>query len=308
MMLFHRDFKKFSGGHLKVWHYFNHVHTSRTFTPKVYFTERSCWNETNPWHQCGEILPTWSPTDADVLFIGGTDWNALPIEERDNSPIPIINIVQGLRHADATNPLYEFLSHRAIRVCVNLKIEEALRTIPTVNGPIFHVPMGLDLTELPLPGITKYDVLIAAVKSPKLGRQLQMKLQRPGRKILLLTENLSRSEYLLKVAESRIALFLPFLFEGFYLPALEAMAMHRIVVCPDITSCRAYCIPGHNCFSPDYTLDAIIGATEDALTMNDVAASDMANHAVKTAAKYTLERERQAFCSILQNIDELWKT
>ena len=307
VMLFHRDFHAFTGGHLKVWHYFNHVRASHTFTPKIYFTARSRWDETNPWRQCDEIVPKWSPADADVLFIGGMDWNALPIEYSDNPAVPIINIVQGLRHADATDPRYEFLNRRAIRICVNWKIEEALRDIPAVNGPVFHVPMGLDQTKLPLPGIPEYDILIAALKAPKLGRELHAKLQRPGRRIGLLTKPLPRSEYLRKVADSSIALFLPLPFEGFYLPALEAMAMRRTVVCPDITSCRVYCTPGRNSFCPDYTIDAIAEATEDALALSDGAASDMGNHAAKTAARYTLERERDAFCSILRNIDELWE-
>lgn len=306
-VLFYRDFLGFTGGHLKVWHYFNHVRTSRTFIPKIFFTKRSRWDKSNPWHHCDNIESTWSPLDADVLFIGGMDWSALPKMYSDNSAIPIINIIQGLRHTDAKDSRYKFLSHRAIRICVNKNIEEALRNIPAVNGPVFHVPMGQDITELPRPGIPKFDILIAALKAPQLGRELYAKLQRPGRKIELLTTRLTRDEYLRRVAESRITLLLPLPFEGFYLPALEAMAMRRIVVCPDIISCREYCTPGYNSFCPDYTVNEIVEATEGALTMNEVAASEMTNYAAKTAAKYTLERERQAFCRILHSVDELWE-
>jgi len=47
--LFFRDFKGFSGGHLKVWHYFNHFNTHGNYKPYISFSEDSLWNASNPW-------------------------------------------------------------------------------------------------------------------------------------------------------------------------------------------------------------------------------------------------------------------
>ena len=40
-VLFFRDFKKFQGGHLKVWDYFNHVRSSPDHVPRVRFSPGS---------------------------------------------------------------------------------------------------------------------------------------------------------------------------------------------------------------------------------------------------------------------------
>lgn len=307
IVLFHRNFRGFTGGHLKVWHYFNHVRAAPCCTPKIYFTEVSRWDQANPWWQCHEeIVKTWIPADADVLFLGGLDWTAVPEAFRDEPPIPIINIVQGFGHMEPDDPRYDFLRHRAIRVCVNPKVEEALRAVPGVNGPIFHVPMGLDHTSLPQPTRNGNDLVIAAVKAPELGAALYAKLQRPSRRVELLTKPLPRRDYLQKIADSSVAVFLPLPKEGFYLPLLEAMAMRRIVVCPDCVSNRVYCFSGHNGFRPAYTAAAIEGAAEAALALPEEDARAMSDNAAETAAAYTLDRERDAFLKILSNLDSLW--
>jgi hypothetical protein len=306
-VLFHRNYRAFTGGHLKVWHYFNHVRASEGFNPRIYFTPRSRRGASNPWCRSNEIVPTWAPGDADVLFLAGMDWKALPTESRDDSSVPIINFVQGFRHAEPTDPRYEFLRHRAIRICVSPKIEEALRGIEAVNGPLLHIPMGLDQTDLPLPRHPENDILIAAVKAPRLGRKLRSRLHRPGRRIVLLTKALPRAEYLRQVANSRVALFLPLPYEGCYMPPLEAMAMRRVVICPDDTSCEIYSTHGHDIVSPAYTIEAITEAAEAALAMSDAAATSMADHAVETAAGYTIEREREAFGDVLGDVDALWE-
>jgi len=48
-VLFHRDFKSFTGGHLKVWDYFQHVNSSENFNAEISFTPQSNWNN-NPWY------------------------------------------------------------------------------------------------------------------------------------------------------------------------------------------------------------------------------------------------------------------
>ncbi|MGI9237423.1 MAG: glycosyltransferase [Woeseiaceae bacterium] len=308
-VLFYRDFRRYSGGHLKVWHYFNYVKASANYIPRVFFTENSVWNESNPWWHGdeSEIARTWTPSDADVLFIGGMDWNAMPADLLQTSSIPIINIVQGLSHTIREDPKYKFLRHKAIRVCVSPILEEALLSVPHVNGPVVHVPMGLDLGELPQENRDRFDVVIGALKAPRLGAKIAKRLKRSSLRIELLKNAMPRRDYLQKIADSRVVVLLPSPLEGFYLPMLEAMAMNRIAVCPDCVANRAYCIPGTNGFMPEYSAQAIEVAIESALAMSPPEAQAMSNAAAQTAAAYTMERERGAFLNVLSSSENIWR-
>ena len=52
--------------------------------------------------------------------------------------------------------------------------------------------------------------------------------------------------------------------EGFYLPALEAMALGSLVICPDCIGNRSFCLPGRNCFRPNYDLNSVIDSVQSA--------------------------------------------
>lgn len=308
-VLFYRDFHGLTGGHLKVWHYFNHVKASTNYAPRVHFTENSVRDRTNPWWQCdhSEIAESWQPSDADVVFIGGLDWNAMPTELLQSNKVPIINIVQGLSHADPQDPKFAFLQHKAIRICVNPLIEDALLATGQLNGPLIHIPMGLELSDLPESQPQRHDVVIAAMKAPELGAKIAARLEGAGRHIKLLAAPLAREQYLREIAASRVAVLLPLRLEGFFLPMLEAMAMRRITVSPDCVANRAYCVPGKNGFLPEYTADAIVTAAESALNLSKQESLAIAEQAERTAFNYRMERERDAFLDVLSRVDELWR-
>ena len=61
LVLFHRDFRRFTGGHLKVWNYFNHVRDSDWYEPRIAFTSESIWDETNPWSNSREYVVEYNP-------------------------------------------------------------------------------------------------------------------------------------------------------------------------------------------------------------------------------------------------------
>src|SRR6185503_10470601 len=67
-VLFYRDFKRFTGGDLKVWDYFNHVRSSPNHTAQVRFSADSVWDETNPWNTALEcVVADDEDVDFDVL-------------------------------------------------------------------------------------------------------------------------------------------------------------------------------------------------------------------------------------------------
>jgi glycosyltransferase involved in cell wall biosynthesis len=309
-VLFHRDFKGFGGGHLKVWHYYNHVRRHPGHIARILFSRQSVWDESNPWCACrNEVDESRSSVQADLLFLAGRDWLTLGSDERERSPIPIINLVQAVQHARPDDARYPFLKHRAIRICVSQEVAAAISETGRVNGPVFVIPNGIDLEELPRPvevSEKDCDVLIVALKQPDLGGRLMASLKGPGWQIELLTANLPRAEFLKQIARARVTVFLPKPAEGFYLPALEGMALGTIVVCPDCVGNRSFCRPGYNCLRPEYAFESIAVAIKTALELSPAEARQIMDRAGQTAAVHDLMREREAFLRVLENVDNLW--
>jgi len=84
---FHRDYRGFTGGHLKVWDYFCHVDAAEGYRAEIYFTPLSIWTEHNPWFLSGDrILSEWRPYLGDIVFLAGFDWESITVSERDHFP------------------------------------------------------------------------------------------------------------------------------------------------------------------------------------------------------------------------------
>lgn len=309
-VLFFRTFRRFTGGHLKVWHYSKHVEHSREYRPEVCFTPGSQWDSSNPWFN-GDPRPPQDccSTRADVLFLAGSDWRAWDERQGEVRPVPTINLIQHVRHARPDDRRYPFLARRAVRICVSEEVGQAVSDARLTNGPTFVIPNGLDRAELPrpIPNPEKpVELLIAAPKEPRLGQELTRRLERLGRRCDLLTARLPRSEFLGRVNRARVTLFLPHRSEGFYLPALEGMALETVVVCPDCHGNRSFCLPGHNAFRPAYTPAAILTAVEDARSASAAEREVMLGHARATVAQHHLQKEREAFLRILEELPQLW--
>ncbi len=309
-VLFQCNLRNFRGAHLKLWDYFQHVLAAPGFTPRITFTARSRWDETNPWLNAREyVVEDWRSLPVDVFFVGGRQWD-LAEQHPDWGPdTPVINFVQHVHHADPTNDRYAHLSRRAIRICVAEEVEQALKETGIVCGPLIVIPNGVDLGEFPRRDDERHsvDVLIAALKRPEIGVRLQERLERPGRRVRLLTERLPRPEYLRQLQAARVTVFLPNDTEGFYLPALEGMGVDTLVVCPDCIGNRTFCIPGYNSFRPPFVVEELVEATEAALALPQEQARRMRANALATVERYSLRRERQAFHDVLRNVDRLWQ-
>lgn len=303
-VLFHRDYRRFQGGHLKVWDYFNHVAASGDFSPQIYFEPGSLWDATNPWSGV-QPLSEWEPLSADILFLGGVDWRSLPEAQRGNWPRPVINLIQHVRHANPAHPLYSFLPHRAVRICVSQEIADAITATGKVNGPVFTIPNGIEVLP-PGPPLEQRptELLIAGLKNPELARQLTARFA--GRRVVCLTELMPRPGFLEAVANSQFTLFLPGSTEGFYLPALEGMAIGTVVICPDCVGNRSFCLEGENCFRPEFAVEALVAAVERAFRLDPTTRKQMLDTARATALAHGLEREREAFLAILRRASELW--
>jgi hypothetical protein len=305
-VLFHRDFRAFTGGHLKVWDYFNHVAASPQHESRIAFTADSKWDATNPWVESKSSVTKWEPEKADVLFLAGTDWRALAAADRAKFSKPIINLIQHPRHAEAGSELRGFLKHRAVRICVSHEVADAITATGEVNGPVFAIPNGLDLQTIPHPPINrKIDIFISGFKAPELAKEVDAALKGEAPNTLCLTDRLSRAEYLAHLSNAKTAVVLPRPREGFFLPALEAMACGAIAVCPDCVGNRSFCENGVNCFRPDYDRDAVVNATIAASRLTENERATMLEHARATTRQHSLEKERASFLKILAQIDKL---
>ncbi|MDP9365636.1 MAG: glycosyltransferase [Chloroflexota bacterium] len=309
--MFFRTFRKFHGGQLKVWDYFNHVLASPAFTPRIGFSPRSNWDHTNPWLNARDyVVDSWRSVRPDVFFVAGRDWRMLDEHPAAAADIPVVNLVQHVRHANEESTRFEFLQRKAIRVCVSEEVATALRETRLARGPLIVIPNGLDLDDLPghderAPGV---DALVVALKQPELGEELGRRLRRPGRSVDVLATRLPRPNFLARLRGARTTVFLPNRTEGFYLPALEGMALGTIVVCPDCVGNRSFCLPGHNAFRPDYALEEVVGAAESALTLPTERAEELRANARQTAEAHSLHRERKAFLDVLDDVDRLWRS
>lgn len=311
LVLFHRDFKRFTGGHLKVWNYFNHVRTSKSYEPRIAFTPESKWDETNPWTNSKEYVIECNLGMADVLFLAGSDWKNLSVAAVNEFSKPIINLVQHPRHADPKNEVYRFLTNRAIRICVSQQTADAIKSTGKVNGPVFVIPNGISVDDIPATidtGKRPIELLLCGLKVPDLARQIEKRLQRDENiAVTPLLDWLPRADYLKRLTQATAVVTLPRPSEGFYLPALEAMACQAVVVCPDCVGNRDFCHDGVNCFRPNYDVAEIVAAIYRTLALSADEADKMRSQAEETVRKHSLQRERDSFLNILERVDEIWK-
>ncbi|HEX2282714.1 MAG TPA: sulfotransferase domain-containing protein, partial [Thermomicrobiales bacterium] len=301
---------QFHGSQLKLWNYFTHVLAAPEFTPRISFGSQTIWNETNPWLKAKDyIVDDPYSLPADVFFLGGRQWTYAEKHPDWGPQTPVINLVQHVNHADEGDDRREHLSRPAIRICVSPEVSAALEATGTVRGPLIVIPNGIDFDDVIAQPSDQnaVDILIAALKRPDIGAELERRLTRPGRRVRLLTERLPRAEYLSHVHAATVTVFLPNDTEGFYLPVLEGFAADTLVVCPDCIGNRTFCLPGYNAFRPSFKLHELAESAEAALSLSPERADRMRANARATAEQYTLHREREAFHGVLRDIDELWQ-
>jgi hypothetical protein len=310
-VLFYRQIFVFTGGHLKVWDYFNHVLSAPGYTATVRFTRRTEWDERNPWSaDRARFEERRRRLHPDIRFLAGKDWRFLRRGQRADSPVPIINLIQHVRHAEPDDPRYPYLRHHAIRICVSDEIRQRLAATGQVNGPLLTIPAGMNLADLPEPtgaGTRPLDLLVVANKQPALGTRVHDALGVDRRRVELVDHKIPRSALLAAINRARVTVFVPNPTEGFFLPALEGMALGTTVVCPDVVGNRSFCRPGENCLRPAYDADAIVAAAEQALALGPEAAGRLHRAGRATVAEHSIEQERASFVDVLRRVPELWR-
>jgi len=295
-LLFHRRVEGPSGGHLKMWHYFEHSRLSTRYSPRVYFDGPVVPG--TPWSgQQGES--EWEPREAAALVVGGLDWRSVP-EDLD---VPVLNVVQSVRHSLGDDERRSFLRRRAVRLCSSHEVAEAILATGEVNGPVHVVPAGLDPLSAPAQ-VRDIEVLVVGVKEPAMARQMEAVLSGAGVKPMTLTSMVPRDELLSLMGRSHTVVTIPYSAEGAYLPPLEAMAMGALVVCPRAPGMGDACRDGQTCLAPHRTAEAISDAVLYAARMSDDERQVMVEAGRAEAGRRPLEDERRAVLDLLARLEQ----
>ena len=318
---FHRGIAPLSGGQVKHSHYFEHVREMPGFSPAITFSREA----PSEFHACerrklwpakeDERAECWQPESGDLLFLAGTDWRYLAECGLDAYAHPRVNLIQHVRHADEDCELHVFLGERAVRVCVSFEVARAISATGRVRGPVLTIPNGMDVAPFEAAeGGSPADyeeraapVTLLGYKRPELARALSERLHAEGIEHEIHAGLRGRSEFLALLAESQIAVCLPHAEEGFYLPALEAMASGALVVTLDCIGNRGFCHDHWNCIIAEPNSRSLLRAVERILAMNPAERGHMHCRARATAARHSLAAERKRFHAVLRYIDRLWR-
>jgi glycosyltransferase involved in cell wall biosynthesis len=314
VVLFFRRFRRvgdhtmISGGHLKVWHYFEHVEQSPTYRPILRTKDRPL-DPDNPWSTRPDtVVGPRARVDPAVRFLAGTDWDELPPRRRARPDRPVINLIQHIRHASDRDPRRAFLRFPAVRICVGPEVAEAIAATGEVRGPIITIPNAIDVAvdlSRPLEG-RDIDIAVIGNKRPELTREIAARLERGQRRLQVIDGFVPRQVFLDVLARARLAVFVPRLHEGFYLPALEAMALGTPVVCPDAVGNRSFCLDGETCWFSPYDADALVARAEAAAAADAAVVGRIRERAAAEAGRHDLAGEGRAFLAVLADLPALW--
>ncbi|MEA2719682.1 MAG: hypothetical protein QOJ39_1546 [Candidatus Eremiobacteraeota bacterium] len=248
-VLFVRTFVRPTGGNVTVRDFFGHALAYPRFDTRIWFApgsqhaESDLWSDLSP--QVVEADPRWD--DYDLVVVNGKDWRLLP---RSGGRFRVVHVVQHLGYA-ADEELRGYLARPAVRICISPAVEESIR--PYAVGPIVLIPNGVD-TKLFHDDTTLRagSVLIWAGKAPALGTAIARRLARGGVDSDVIVDWLPRTQFAARLRAADVFVALPLAAEGFYRPALEAMACGCAVVCSDALGNRGHCVPGETCVQPPY--------------------------------------------------------
>ena len=318
---FHREYARLSGGHVKHSHYFDHVARMPGFTPRIAFSgeppnEALARERAERWPAGGGgAVERWAPRRGDVLFLAGLDWRFLSSSGLGDLPHPRINYVQGVRHAHDGTELHRYLAERAVRICVSQEVADAIAATGRVRGPIVTIPNGVDLAPFDSADdgspagfeARPSAVTIVGYKRPDLARRLADRLEAEGVEHRLLADFLDRGAFFDRLAGSRVAVCLPRAEEGFYLPALEAMALGCLVVTLDCIGNRGFCRDERTCLVAEPDVDSLCEGVKRALRMSVPERGRLHRRARDTVAGHSLASERAKFHEVLGDVDRFWR-
>ena len=303
-ILFVRRLRVFRGHHLKVFDYMAHAASLPWLQPRLYVgpqSEESVVARLIP--PAVERVPQIAP--ADLYFVSGFDWDLLDKSGIDTSAAPVVHLIQHMYAADPGDLRHRFLERPALRICVSPEIADVIA--PLAHGPVRIIPNGVDVRDVPESPITTGSrVFIGGLKNPAAAKACAALLAAAGAEVDLCDGAVPRAEFLRRLKACAVSILLPDPLEGFFLPALEAMALGSAVVVPDCVGTRSFCFDKRNCLVPAYDPGPISSAALS-LLRDAAGRAQIQLEGRATAARYTLERERAEAVEAFREVLE-WRT
>ena len=316
---FHRQYERLTGGHVKHAHYYEHVARLPGHARRILFGgkpgDRLAREQATLWPTASdERVEKWWPGARDILFLAGTDWRYVARAGLDGRANPRINLIQHVRHAHVGTELHGYLDRRAVRICVSDEVAQAIQATGRVNGPVVTIPNGTECSASPVDcrGAVGFDdrpetVAIVGYKRRDLAAALSSLLDDAGIVHITLDGFINRDAFLGLLERTRVAVCLPRAEEGFYLPALEAMAKGCTVVTLDCVGNRGFCRHGYNCLVSEDDPAKLARATTTAVGLPLPDRHGLHVNAAATVEAHSLQAERQRFHELLLDIDEIWE-
>lgn len=293
---FFRNYEKYTGGHKKFYDYLNHTKAIPGANCKL-FVQNDCKVMPGLFRNIPgvEYQNEYNPNACNVVFLAGMDWKYyLPYQKSDDV---VVNLIQHVRHGDKTHPLFHFLKHRALRICVSEAVKDAIAR--HANGRCVTVPIGHDIPYLQLD--KEYDLYILAKKNAKFGRTIAKWAESKGIAYKLHDCLVSNKEVSVAMAQSRVSLVLPNPTEGFFLPGIEAMALSDRAIIPDCIANREYCLQSTNSTLCDYSIEAVQVAVSRSLELLKAGIQQHQKERGETLARsYTIPKEREIYHQLIR--------
>ena len=301
-----------SGGALKIRHYFEHALSLFPQRTRLYMPKDLVWTSENPFTAHRQKVVhniDWSSVSTMVITGQGWEW-FIPEKFHYQPPFRVIYLVQGFEKFLPHDPRFPSFRNPAIRICVSESLADKLRSLGIANGPIHAIPAGISLEDIRVAQDStltdrNVEILVLGVKRPQIGQRIADKARALGKEVCLLTQRLPREAFLQHMADARIVVCLPQDIEGWYLPALEAMAMGALTIIPSVVG-NTYCIHGENCLIPKrYEVASVVDMIKKALSFSPLKERELVRRAKETAIRYNLRQERMAFQKILNGVDQM---
>jgi len=280
--------------------YFRHSLEHPDLQPYVYFTPGSDLENNDLWVDIPSscYVDKLQPEQFDILFIGAWDRRFLARKADLEHPC-VINAILHVRHAKIWK-LRRYLRRPAFRLCNSPDVKIAIE--PYANGPVEVIPNGIDDSLFfEEPKTRDAPIVIWGSKNPGFAKALAATLEEEGIPTLLLIESRPRAEFAALLRRCRVFIAVPNRTEGFYRPALEAMACGSAVICPDVVGNRCYSADGENCIQPPFEDQGAYVEAVRLLSANTDVRARLRTNGLLTSQKFSIEEHRNGYYRFLEN-------
>lgn len=300
------------GAHHKTFDFFHHIKTFPDFEPYIFFDDDSVWDADIPWFHLYKTMPTLKDLDfePDILFLNsGKDWIRYNQKRTINPEIPIISPVNNFRATKPGHKSFDFLGRKAIRLCPSPEIYDAVKNHPNTVGETIYMPNGVGISDeaLTLKNNKTIDVLIVGNKNPDMANQFLSEIKNLNLNIEVINGWISKKEFQMKLAQSKISIHLPKQVEEHYIPGIEAMMLNSFVIIPDCIGNRSYSQDRGTCIITPYDLVGFKTALNHVLTISDNEFKGIVQFAKESTHQYSMEIENESLYKALKLSDKMWK-